>query len=470
MKKFIIVFQWIRRHIWCRLLLFLLLLPYFTYLSFSLWLNSNTGRAFLAQKMHAKSGLYYEIGSASWNPWTGVKLENVAVRYDAESNILTTIEQMRFDAEWLPLLDADVQMTALEINTVTIELTENDLIAILGEHFPKQNHAVAVKQAISQIDKSQSAVSHSKTKTEKISSPNQAAKSSKAKSLAGGRLARLKIGSIKNVNFIFKSNAGAPLIKLLNLNVNLPILGKTGSIEWSSLQLANKEIMSQTELELRHEKGGIVIEADKAECLEHEINFLAYLNSVFDYRFQGSVQHKKFEGDVGPIQLSHQGFQLKSQGEGKLFHPQTWRHQLQGQIKGGGVKHPSKQSEFDEILVKGVIQNNKFEVIEFGGTSNELNFRARGTVHFNGEIAGICRVTASSEEYKDLFRFTGGFQVHFPMKPIQNTDVYYNDVLVRGKLWNPEFKSSRKWNKLRDVVVKMNRFLEQEKQEELEKK
>jgi len=107
--------------------------------------------------------------------------------------------------------------------------------------------------------------------------------------------------------------------------------------------------------------------------------------------------------------------------------------------------------------------------IDEGSTNSaELKVRSFGSLGFGGDCEGVIRVIATTDEADNVSRFFGGIQVGFPMVAFPHTaDVFYNDVEVRGSVWDLEFNSNRHWLKVRERLKRTKIFLDHEKDEEL---
>ena len=129
-----------RKRRWRRVVVGVVATPVLLLALANLWLFAPPGRNWVAGKLARSTGLQVETGPASWSPWGGVVLRDVALRLPAEAGVpggavdVLRVERIGVRLRWSRVLRGHLTPRKIEVLRPDANFPVEMLVALAGRH------------------------------------------------------------------------------------------------------------------------------------------------------------------------------------------------------------------------------------------------------------------------------------------------------------------------------------------------
>lgn len=483
----------------CRLFYWVIVPIIVLYLALNIFLNSIWTRGKIGSLLERKTGVEWHLGTLHVLP------NGVLCIYDIESTIKDgglTIEAITVELVMRELLGRRIVLRELEIIRPTLDLSEQDLIALLE---------LKVKQKI-EISQEPLVADNTNTSDEDASDSGEvaaaAAPSSIDSEVAEARPTSRKIevkpsgdlvipevsetergrdAWIKVIDGKLRLRLGEDEVAHLEgFSAEIPIQGKDakGNVQWGEVTVAGRRIIDEGEffvhkvnhvlsvkqtdvslfgLDLKPElllvrggRSGLLFQADLEVPQQSALELMTHLNLTVGMAVESLEGRMRLVGD--------------------LFHPLSW--QALGVVDAKNIEvaegHSGGSSRFDSFQFQSALQRGVLQVPHCQLLGEEVSLMSNGVLTMNGYGFGVCRLVAAGEKVDWINKMQGGAQMiqgarGSLMQPFETQDVKYMDVEVDGSLLQPLVRVANvsDWQPLWEVVGRVRRFIKNERNEEL---
>ncbi len=465
-----------RRHILCRLICIVLLLPILLFLFGNLWLGSSHARALLAGKLGGKLGTDCQISGLSWTPFEGLLLEGVHLSDVEQPITLCDVRSVRVEFYYARLLRGEVRVKELDVLAPKVSLTRAQLEQIMDVQvqavgtMPKFNRIppVVVGPDTAPPIVIPPVASHpvNPPTRPKVLPPTGGQEAPRSETVPVAKQRgewALQLLQVRNATIELLGEDGGPLISITGLSTKLPIEELEGVVEVRAVELKGVKLVKDGLIGLSNDASGLRAQSVRLNAFGSPIQLSALVDKSGGLELRVSyvkeeLEVKKEWGVVGIAKC-----QLLGEMAGGLMSPRSWRGNLQWLLDEVELDHPAKDLTLKRVVGVVQLQQLQLHLRHFHADGGAFQLRSEGVMLSNGQVQGVLRLQASEQEAEDIIRFAGGVQVQCPMGILQgNDDWRYNDVLLRGGLWDLEFQSYRKWHRLKDVLSRSKGFMESE--------
>ena len=393
---------------------------------------------------------------------------------------------MQVKSHWPSLLKKEVKLAAVVVHAPKFELSEDQLVVFLSAlERPKESPPVAkgkapakegVKPRIENDPKDSSSKPSSKPPTQPQDPgvrrpPSQPPFKKEAKPTRIKEESVLSLLQMKNASFILRANSGEVLAEVQSIDMSYPLKGEPGVFKIGKLSVGGENWGENLEVEVTQEKNTLKAVMEQQSIGPFSCSGEGTMDPRGGFRTTGTLEQlKKLEIKWNGATFTTEQVKLTGVATGALKKPHSCRGHMAFQAGKSSIFHPTKSVNLDSLTALMSLGSGELSVDSVEADSAEMKLRGFGKVNSSGESAGTVRVIATEDEALQIFRFFGGIQVHFPMVHFPHTqDILYNDVELRGKVWDLEFKTSNHWRKVRERLQRMSHFLNIEREEERER-
>lgn len=477
------------------LLVCAVLITVFVFVGSNLWLSSSWGCDTAARHLKQRTGLDWEVGSASWSPWNGFIVNNVKLLQpeelqDSLKQPLVSVEKMQVKPYWRKLLKGKVELSEVLVDQPDITVSIEMLVAMASQYRAPLKAAKPLvtkpkstggKTSQKEVDKQ---VSKPLKKAEVQPKSKKPAKKVIAQRPPVGLPVWLKVNDAKLK--VISISQKLEFLSLSGLSLDTPVFGEDseGWLEIGELRVSDQLLVDGVKQKIQWQRPFLKIQNNELELLGLDVQ---QQSQLMMRRGSPKATGFKFTFNVKPQPLDELhllerfGMVLDAdqvagvvKGMGAVFNPLSWRGSvlLDGTNFHVKERHGGHRIEFDEVYAPAVLNRGQLKWSGLRAIGDDISILGNGGLSSSGEVLAVTRLVASPEVAAHLQRAMFGAMIPNVTRSwwgnLDTPDRKMRDVILSGHMSNPMVDITRKHEfvPLKDIVNKTKSFITREMKEE----
>jgi len=512
-----------RRRFLCRLFFFALWVPVVLWLLANVVLTSGTVRGVVAAKLGSRTGLKWSIGSLHWNPWQGVVVSDIVADDPKTGDQVIVVQRAQTKPRYGQLVKRKLGFSLLEVEGVDVSLSPRILKLIAAT---RAQQAQQSGDGVSQTKPSNSDPSVAPTvpvvppelaqnnennvlptvpKPDGIEVTVENILDGKVDRFIGVRgslpqgrhevaevmqpfileagdfpqhaFARLLLEQamevkLHDVNLSFRSDAGKELIALEGIAFEHRFDGVADEegavINVGTCRVLGKALAGKMELPVTESELGIEFPLQELDFGDVKLEFqgvLAWNKAFFGL---GALSAKNYTGEWAGVPVRCESLVASWQGSGFAMRPTTWNVKSLGALGRAEVHVLGRQIVFDQGTFAGGAQQGWAYCSGLSLQGEILSMMANGWLSKETSVSGVVRLVGTRDVADDIERLGGAVETSLCMHPLITPDRLHTDILLGGKLTDPQLQISGRWYRVKDKLERAKQFIEEEEKEQKE--
>jgi len=448
-------------------------------------INTSWAKSKLTDKLAAKTGLEWQVGSIIWVPFGDVyvnDLNTVPTSVGTADAGGISLESISISPIWSSLLSGDLVWNEIRLDGVNLdvertwleEMMKKSSIASLPElkQSPKQAPPVKVKpenpdKKAPPIAQRPKPISPRKPKQEKKELAKKPETPEQTLIISG---LNIKVRDKEKTWF-----------QCDGISMNIPFSGKSRN---GSISIVDESGKTEN-LPVIWDEKTVVIEKTGIELFGMKIDLKTRVNTISSskmFAYQIIIHEQPYHYEIHRpnlnVVLNADHLQGQFIMSGSLLSPQTWNGFGGIQLSKFSIQETQKtmkKLEFDEVYARGRMLQGSLLIDDAAARSEELTFMANGVIRKDTYAYGVIRCVANEEQRIKLDRIYEGSHAisldighHSLFDNLETPDRRYFDLHFDGKLANLEYKHKRgnKWASFNQCLKNLKKFKNNELKED----